>query len=229
MFNGYVYNGGKSFESYRTLEQMPIFCKAGAIIPMQKHIEYDNSIGRSKHLEIVIAAGESGEFSMFEDDGISRDYETGTGVITKYILNWSDNKAEFIINPAEGDMDLVHQKREYTLIFKGFKMNCEFFVEGKSLKFEYTEDTNTYRVYIGEVETDKGIEITVESASGLLHDNSDYLRRCSQMLLHSQTTSVTRNYLYSIAEKLEQNHRRKPEPIGENRLSKAFYELAIQK
>ena len=229
-FNGYVYNGGKSFESYRSLEQMPVFCKAGAIIPMQKHIEYDNSIGRSKDLEIVIAAGDNGEFSMFEDDGISRDYEAGGGVITKYNLNWSDNKAELIINSAEGNLDLIQPKRNYTLIFKGFKTNCKFFTDGKNLEFEYAEDTNTYNVDIGEVETDKGVKITVEGESGLLHDNSDYLKRCSQMLLHSQTTSVTRNYLYySVAEKLEHNHRRKPEPIGENRLSKAFYELAIQK
>jgi len=229
-FNGYVYSGSKSFESYRSLEQMPIFCKAGAIIPMQKHIEYDNSIGTSKYLEIVIAAGDSGEFTMFEDDGISQDYETGGGVTTKYNLNWNDNKAEFIINPAEGKLDLIPKKRNYTLIFKGFKANCRFFCNGKESEAVYTKETNSYKVDIGEVETYNGIITTVECEEGLLHDNSDYLKRCSQMLLHSQTTSLTRNHLYySVAAKLEQNHNRKPEPIGENRLSKAFYELAIQK
>ena len=226
-FNGYVYNGNISFECFRSLEQMPIFCKAGAIVPMQKHIEHKNNLCPAKDLEIVIAAGGSGEFTMFEDDGISNNYESGKGAFTAYKLDWAENKAEFVINAAKGDLEFIPQSRNYTLIFKGFKKDCKFYLGALEIEAVYDSETNSYKIEIGSVESESGAKITVECENGLLHDNSDYMHRCYKMLLHSQTTFNIRNDLYSMAEEFKQIIRWKPEPIGVNMMSKAFYELAI--
>ena len=226
-FNGYVYNGEISFECFRSLEQMPIFCKAGAIVPMQKHIEHNNELCPAKELEIVIAAGGTGEFTMFEDDGISNNYESGKGAFTTYKFNWAENNAEFIIEAVKGDLELIPQSRNYTLIFKGFKKGCKFYLGGNELEAVYDSETNSYKVGIGAVESIAGTSVTVECESGLLHDNSDYLHRCYKMLLYSQTTFNIRNDLYSMAEEFKKIIRWKPEPIGVNMMSKAFYELAL--
>ena len=229
-FNGYLYNGGVKFESYRSLEQLPIFLKAGGIVPMQQHKKSENAIGASDALEIVIAAGADGQFVLFEDDGISELYETGDGAFTKFTLNWSEEKAEFTIHSASGNLSLIPKLRNYKLVFKGFKSNCEFFAEVEKLNAIYDKKTNSYTVCIGNVDIAKGCNITIKSDDGLLHDNSDYLARCYDIVLHSQATNVIKHKLYyDYAHRYAKNIPTKvPEPIGENRSTKAFYELAIQ-
>ena len=37
-FNGMIYEGGRSMDLYRTLEEIPVLAKAGAIIPMTEKI-----------------------------------------------------------------------------------------------------------------------------------------------------------------------------------------------
>ncbi len=45
------------------LEQMPIFLKAGGIVPLQKHIPGNKILGRATEMELFIAPGDSGSFS----------------------------------------------------------------------------------------------------------------------------------------------------------------------
>jgi len=227
-FNGYVYKGNMSFECFRSLEQMPIFCKAGAIIPMQKHIEHENKLCPAKDIELVIAAGGNGEFTMFEDDGISTDYELGKGAFTTYKFNWEENSAELVIGAAKGDLELIPQNRNYALEFKGFKKGCVFYLGGNLLEAKYDAETNSYMVSINGVESKKGAVICIKCENGLLHDNSDYMHRCYKMLLYSQTTAAIRDKLYTFADSLQHKIRWKPEPIGDNMMTRAFYELALQ-
>ena len=229
-FNGYVYKGDIMFECYRKLDHMPVFLKAGGIVPMQQHTPQGNTLGYSDALEIVIAAGNNGSFTMFEDDGQSEAYKSGDGAFTQFNLKWHGDRAEFTICPTSGNLSLVPKKREYKLIFKGFSKNCEFFIGNIKQKSEYDEKTNSYTVCIGTVSTTAGAIVTVCREGELLHDNSDYLKRCFNIVIHSQTTQAIKNKLYyDYAEKYSKNiPRRVPEPIGENRSTKAFYELAIQ-
>ena len=229
-FNGYVYNGNKKFECYRNLEQMPIFCKAGAIVPMQSHIEFENKLGNSENLEIVIAAGASGEFTMYEDDGVTDAYKSGDFATTRLSLNWEESKAKFEICKSEGNLSLIPQKRNYNLIFKGFKNGCSFFINNKPLNSTYDKENNTYIVSVEEVDSSCGIIIEVDNVNGLLHDNSDYRDRCLNIMRSSQTTGTFRKYAISAIDLVfnKKYLMKSPEQNGENRMVKAFYELAIQ-
>lgn len=227
-FNGYIYKGNRSFEAFRPLEQMPLFCKAGAIVPMQKHIESDNTLGNSNELEIAVAAGASGNFEMFEDDGISTDYESGEYATTKYQLNWNDCKAEFTVGIPNGNTALIPEKRNYTLILKGFRSGCKFTRNSTELNAVYDAESNSYIVSVGEVLTKNGASVVMENPSGLIHDNSDYMHRCYKMMLHAQCSSATRDRLYQVAAEMQTKITWKPEPSGDNMMPRAFYELAMQ-
>lgn len=80
-FNGYVYQGDREIEVYRNLEQMPIFAKAGAIVPMQKYMG-DNKLGHSKDMELFVFAGADNRFAMYEDVGDYSNYQNGAFVET---------------------------------------------------------------------------------------------------------------------------------------------------
>ena len=160
---------------------------------------------------------------------MSERYKLGDGAFTQFNLKWQSNRAEFTVS-SFGNLSLIPDNREYKLIFKGFSKDCEFRIDDTKLQSEYDEGTNSYTVCIGTVETIAGVCVTVCREGELLHDNSDFLKRCFDIVIHSQATQAIKNKLYyDYAEKYSKIiPRRVPEPIGENRSTKAFYELAIQ-
>ncbi len=230
-FNGYVYHGDQSFECYRKLSQIPLFIKAGGIVPMQQHKNEGNALGGSDALEIVIAAGANGNFTMFEDDGESEAYKAGDGAFTEFKLKWQNNSSEFNICAARGNTELIPSVRQYKLVFKGFASGCEFYMCEQKLQSEYDEKTNSYIVVLDGVLSEIGACISIRNEQQLLHDNSDYLKRCFDIVLHSQATQHIKYKLYNdYAEKYTNwLPDYAPAPVGENRSTKAFYELAIQR
>ncbi len=230
-FNGYIYKETKDcpLEVYRPLEQIPVFLKAGAIVPMQKHKEQDNSLGNCDWLEIAIAAGDSNSFTMYEDDGKTMNYQNGDFATTEFTLDWQENTAKFVIKPVMGNAELVPQKRNYTLVYKGFKKGCEIFLKGEKLESKYDSETNSYKVNIGQVNALKGAEIDVINQDGLIHDNSDIGRRGYEMILRAQCSGAQRgNFQNQLNSMRNSKSLRVPPAEGVNRIPLALYELAIQ-
>ena len=74
-FTGERYEAGEH-EIDSPLEHFPLFVKGGVPIPMQKYTRRMTA-GAPEELIIRIYPGESGCFTLYEDDGISRGYENG--------------------------------------------------------------------------------------------------------------------------------------------------------
>ena len=227
-FNGYVYKSGK-IEVYRTLEQMPIFLKAGAIVPLQPHCNKDNHLGLKDTVEVVIAAGASNEFDLYEDDGLSTNYENGDFCITRLSLQHEDNKEEFTVLPSSGNTALVPEKRSYKLIFKGYKSGCSFYVSGIEIEAEYYPKTNEYAVCVDKVLAAEGITVTIKNDTGLLHDNSDFDSRAFEIIAHSNCSPMEQMALMNERKAFKNYRFKTPESTyGSNRVYNAIYELAVQ-
>ncbi|KAE9636249.1 DUF5110 domain-containing protein [Defluviitalea raffinosedens] len=144
-FNGRIYDGDRYVEMYRGLDTIPVLAKAGAIIPMRYEETYDNDLGNPMDLNIRVFAGDSGHFSLYEDDGISLDYTQGACVKTDMYLDWQEGV--FCIKGAKGKLDLIPQKRNYRLSFVGFADCDEISVELDGDKIPYAKsydmDQNT--------------------------------------------------------------------------------------
>ena len=56
---------------WRPLDGIPVFAKAGGIVPMQPLSEGDsiNSVDNPQHLEIIVFPGADGDFTLMEDSG----------------------------------------------------------------------------------------------------------------------------------------------------------------
>jgi hypothetical protein len=179
---GYIYKGGQRLTVCRPLEQIPIFLKAGAIVPLQAHQEKGNQLGHSANMQVVVAPGASNVFKLYEDDGVSLDFQNGKYAETPLTLDWTDKSAAFTIGQAEGDVSLLPEGRTWTVAFRGWRKGCRFTVNGKAVDAAYSPDTCTYTVHL---DADAG-EITVTHADGLLHDNSDYRNRIMDCLTRAQ-------------------------------------------
>lgn len=93
------YCGEKVLQIYRTAENMPVFVKAGGIIPLA--VTNDNSTDNPETLRVQIFAGESNTFTLYEDDGETEGYLHGDFALTKMDLSWGE-KPCFTVHRPQG-------------------------------------------------------------------------------------------------------------------------------
>ncbi|GLQ52006.1 TIM-barrel domain-containing protein [Dyella flava] len=80
-FSGKHYDGGRSFTAHYDVDQTPVFVREGSIIPEQEPSDYSDA----KPLDTLILnvyGGGKGHFDLYEDDGLSLDYEKGSYAVT---------------------------------------------------------------------------------------------------------------------------------------------------
>ncbi|MBQ2921903.1 MAG: DUF5110 domain-containing protein [Tyzzerella sp.] len=197
-FNGYVYRGDKEIEVYRNLEQMPIFAKAGAVVPMQVY-GGDNKLGRRTDMEVYVFAGADNSFTMYEDAGDYNDYQNGEFVNTKIDLNWSQN-AVITIHAAQGEVTLIPKQRNWTVRFRGDKKpnTIKAIVSGKEqvVDFEYDESCATVTVVLKDIAVTSNVELIFVAEDSLLYDNHGARERILDMLIHAQMAYHTKNVIW---------------------------------
>ncbi len=92
----YRYSGGEH-EVYAPQNRIPVFVRAGAIIPMSKQIRNTRELDLSDIELLVYPEGKS-EFSLFADDGISDDYQNGDYTETKFTCEEKENSLKLSIS-----------------------------------------------------------------------------------------------------------------------------------
>ena len=96
----------------RDCKSIPVFARAGAIIPSQEVA--GNFCGNPEHLVLDVYGGADGACTLYEDDGESTDYLWGQGTQTRF--EWIEGV--FRIHPAQGDLRSLPKERTYTIRFK---------------------------------------------------------------------------------------------------------------
>ena len=204
---GYLYRGGRKLEAFRPLEQMPLFLKAGAIVPLQVREPGDNRLTGAERMEALIAPGASNVFRLYEDDGETLAYQRGAFAETPLRLDWTDREAVFTIGPAEGDRSLV-PARSWTVRFRGFRKGCAVTVDGRPAEARYDRATNTYAVELPALEPAGCVRVAISHPVYLIHDNSDCRERIVNRLTRAQNTQAEKQLLLQKAdEALARLHR----------------------
>ena len=226
---GFIYKGNQRLTVCRPLEQMPLFLKAGAIVPMQAHQVKGNQLGHSADMKVVVAPGASNTFKLYEDDGVSLDFQQGKYAVTPLTLDWSDKSAVFTIGAPEGDASLLPESRTWTVFFRGWRKGCVFAVNGETVRAEYDPLTNTYTVAL---DAPAGI-ITVTNENGLLHDNSDFRDKVIDCLTRAQINQDEKAFFLRWVEDTMKQPRAQLRPLNTRpdmqlHLGQHLYELLCQ-
>ncbi len=107
-FTGESFIGGKWIEALAALEDIPVFAKAGAIVPLAPRVGW-GGIDNPTELHIHLFPGADNFFELYEDDGETTDYQRGKYAITRFELKGDT----FTIHPAQGDLSLIPAQRTY--------------------------------------------------------------------------------------------------------------------
>lgn len=172
IFSGLKYNGGRMLELYRSLEDIPVLAKEGAIIPLTDLTEYTNSVENPKELAVKIVPGKKNAFILMEDTGDTCEDKEENWAQTK--LEWI-NENEFIIHPANGNLDVIPKRRTWKMEFYGIADvdNLEVTVGGKAIETERIYDEKRHICQVNIPETEVTEQITISFSKGyLLRENN---------------------------------------------------------
>ena len=88
-WDGVRYAGGQEVAVDAPLDRMPLFVRAGAILPMARGLQYADQPPEGP-LEIRAYPGADGVFTLYDDDGDGYGYERGAYTLTR--LTWNDGE-----------------------------------------------------------------------------------------------------------------------------------------
>ena len=171
MASGQLIEGGKCMTLNYTVAENPYFARAGAIIPMNPST-VKSLQEPCNTLVLTFIPGADGELSLYEDDGISKNYADNYAT-TKVVKRSDANNITVVISAREGSYNGAADKRKYELRFpaqmppKSVKINgieVEYKRYAKTGEWGYDGYTLSPIVYTDFVACDKDciVELTFD-------------------------------------------------------------------
>jgi alpha-D-xyloside xylohydrolase len=113
-WTGKRFDGGQTIKTDAPLDKIPLFVKAGSIIPMGKIIQYAGEKSADT-LEIRVYKGADAQFDLYEDEGDNYNYEKGKYATISF--KWNE-KAQFLtIGDKQGNYPGSLAKRIFNVVF----------------------------------------------------------------------------------------------------------------
>ena len=128
-----TYKGGQAVTLQTSLDRVPMFVRAGSILPLGPEMQY---VGEKAwdHLEIRIYPGADGSFTLYEDEGDNYNYEKG--VYATIPFSWNDKTSSLTIGSRQGSYPGMLASRQFTFILPdGTSKNVSYNGESLTIKF----------------------------------------------------------------------------------------------
>jgi alpha-D-xyloside xylohydrolase len=109
-------SGGQEFARDYTISEIPVFVRAGAILPFGPDVQYTSEKPWDS-LELAVYPGADGHFTLYEDAGDGYGYEAGE--FTTIDLSWDDAAGSLTIGPRKGSYPGMLRERDFTVCVPG--------------------------------------------------------------------------------------------------------------
>jgi hypothetical protein len=184
-YDGVYYPEGW-YAYYGKLNEIPVFARAGAIVPLGKKTGW-GGINNPDELDVYVFPGADGAFELYEDDGDSNYYLNGKHATTRFKQTWNDKKLVLQILPAEGDVSQVPSRRGYDLHFRGINAPKSVVVAVNGKKIEaarkYDPETHTLTLDTVTITPADAVEVILTGAKDGLDYKDDPRKHLLQKLI----------------------------------------------
>ena len=108
-----TYKGGQTVTLQTTLDRVPMFVRAGSILPLAPEMQY---VGEKSwdNLEIRVYPGADGSFTLYEDEGDNYNYEQGYYATITFV--WNDKARTLTIGTRQGGYKGMILDRQFTIV-----------------------------------------------------------------------------------------------------------------
>lgn len=112
-WTGEKIQGGQTIERATPIDIMPLYIKAGSIIPWGPKAQFATE-KKWDNLELKVYTGKNGSFILYEDEFDNYNYEKGA--FTEISINWDNSNRKLIIGDRKGSYNGMLLNRKFSVI-----------------------------------------------------------------------------------------------------------------
>ncbi|MEI9910269.1 MAG: TIM-barrel domain-containing protein [Bacteroidota bacterium] len=141
LYTGQYAEGGQTINAEAAYERMPVFVKAGSVIPYGPALQYTTE-KKADTITLYVYAGKDGEFTLYEDEGLNYNYEKG--LYSTIRINYAEANKTLTIDKRQGEFSGMLAKRYFRIKYitrdKAVLLNFDN-KEGVLIKYSGTKQT----------------------------------------------------------------------------------------
>jgi len=115
-WTGAAVEGGRTVDAPAPLDRLPLFVRAGSIVPMGPDLQFAAE-KPADPIELRVYPGADGDFSLYEDENDNYNYEKGVHAIIPF--HWDDAKRMLTIGERKGQYPGMLQRRKFRVVMVG--------------------------------------------------------------------------------------------------------------
>jgi alpha-D-xyloside xylohydrolase len=115
-WTGTILKGGQKVNTVAPLETIPLYVRAGAIVPMGPELQY-TSEKPADPIELRVYRGADGVFTLYEDDGESYDYDKGARATISF--RWREASLTLCIGERKGSFSGMLREHTFHIVLVG--------------------------------------------------------------------------------------------------------------
>jgi alpha-D-xyloside xylohydrolase len=112
-WTGEKYGGGKKITKQTPLDIIPLYVKAGSILPIGPAVQYAEE-KKWDELEIRAYPGTNGKFVLYEDENDNYNYEKG--IYSTITFSWDDKRKTLTISDRNGSFPGMLDSRKFNIV-----------------------------------------------------------------------------------------------------------------
>ena len=130
-WTGEKLDGGQNLDVAAPINSLPLYVRAGSIIPMGPDVEYATQKA-NKNLEVRVYPGANGSFTVYEDENDTYNYEKGKSATFK--LTWNDKQHKLTISDTKGSFPGMLKQRTLNIVLVNGRHGASGSLTGKADK-----------------------------------------------------------------------------------------------
>jgi alpha-D-xyloside xylohydrolase len=113
-WTGKLINGGQTIDADAPIETIPLYVRAGSIIPMGPYLQYATEKAADP-IEIRVYTGANADFVLYEDENDTYNYESGK--YSTITMNWNEAEKTFTIKDRNGKFPGMLENRTFKIVW----------------------------------------------------------------------------------------------------------------
>jgi alpha-D-xyloside xylohydrolase len=113
-WTGATIQGGRALDAPSPIDRMPLYVRAGSILPLGPDVEYAAEKSASP-IEVRVYGGANGAFTLYEDENDTYSYEQGA--YSTILFSWDDATHTLTIGDRTGSFPGMIEKRAFRVVF----------------------------------------------------------------------------------------------------------------
>ena len=196
-FSGQSYRGDAWHALYGELGDIPVFARAGAIVPLGPRVGW-GGVGNPEELHIHVFAGADGRFTLYEDDGETMAYQTGAFAQSAFEQRWDGQRLRLSVGAAAGDRSLLPAGRRLHIHIHGLAAPeaVTLLADGQTRPVAFTYDAAHEALRLSPLRLDgASAQLTISAAGPLLSRRDRTEAVCLRMLSAFRLDSGVKGFL----------------------------------